>query len=227
MDSSRVDKRTDIYSLGVVLAECLTRRPDTNRNDLDAVLKGHPIIEVLLTACAHNAERRFSSAREFATALRPFVASNDRRNQTSFCPNVTCSSALYSEGDQSFRGPLVTVTSNRCCAHCGTELVKSCKKCHEPLPETIRNLVVATNKSERQCPRAHCVHCGTKIFEVPVCPICKSLLRPEDMARRSRGLQNGCSACRDHAAFSAADRFSRPTPQTAPAPSPDDSEIPF
>ena len=90
-ESSRVDHRADIYSLGSVLYEMLTSRPpfsgDTMMNTLMKVLNDEPVPPkrlnprihrdvqtVVLKAMEKSPERRYASMHAFADDVRRFIA---------------------------------------------------------------------------------------------------------------------------------------------------------
>jgi eukaryotic-like serine/threonine-protein kinase len=82
----RVDRRTDIFSLGVMLSEALVGKPIfTGDNDaavMHAILTGEPpdmgagpaaLVAALRRAIAKDPEARFATAKEFGQALAPDV----------------------------------------------------------------------------------------------------------------------------------------------------------
>ncbi|HSS38465.1 MAG TPA: hypothetical protein VLT58_06830, partial [Polyangia bacterium] len=83
----RVDRRTDIFSLGVVLSEALVGKPifkaDNDAAVMHAILTGEPpdmggapaaLVAALRRAMAKDPEARFATAKEFGQALAPDAA---------------------------------------------------------------------------------------------------------------------------------------------------------
>ena len=103
IEGSRVDGRSDIYSLGAVVFHCLTGNAPFVRTTEMAVLKAHlvdppPALSnvrpdlpraldgPIVTAMAKHPEVRFETAREFAEALSDAASESPRREEKGTSP---------------------------------------------------------------------------------------------------------------------------------------------
>lgn len=193
-DASVVDKRSDIYSLGVVAAEMLGARPPVTPETLRERLQDQwsPLVEAVIRAVCARPEGRFQTAREFRDALTvtdPTASSLAFQESLVLCPKAGCTGGVWSSRGY-FRGPKVHFSSERFCEHCGTEYLRGCQKCRRPLPANLAELVCKRTKSDRDSLEAHCVGCGELLFRTPTCSKCGSLLQDKDLGS---GAKDGCS----------------------------------
>jgi eukaryotic-like serine/threonine-protein kinase len=200
-DASSVDGRSDIYSVGVMLVEMLSGRPDVA--NLGKTLASLPrgLIDAVEKACATEPDQRHRTAEDFARAIgnRNHTAPATLSPALAICANVKCSGANWSSRGY-YRGPRVIPDSTGSfCTSCGGALAYLCKNCGAPISET-----------------PHCGSCGAENFKVPECKKCGSWLTKEYMD--SLGA-SGCSKC-------AARRSPYGRPAPAPRPKTDD-DIPF
>lgn len=195
-DASVIDKRSDIYSLGVVAAEMLGARlplPVTQEKLRDELRdRSPPLVEAVMRAVCVRPEERFQTAREFRDALTVVDSTSSAlafRETLVLCPNAGCTGGVWSSGGY-FWGPKVKSSSERFCEHCGTEYMRACQRCRRPLPDHLAELVCKRSKSDRDSLEAHCVGCGALLFRTPTCGKCGSLLREKDLLS---GARDGCS----------------------------------
>ncbi len=192
-DASTVDHLTDIYSCVVVLLEMLTGHtgPRSARalDNVPGELGG--IVRASIEA---ERERRPQSAGEFARLLGPFAdrATLAARSPTlAFCKNPCCGAAVLSDQGY-YRGPRIEENSVALyCAACGGEMVRACPGCHRALSSDLGNFIVTRNKGQDRL-QANCHSCGAKVFAVPTCQKCGSLLKKDDM---NKDTTEGCQKC--------------------------------
>ena len=169
----RVDQRTDIFSLGVVLYEMLTnRRPfagETRSDQLAAILTSEPppiphflldigeaegeaLIAIVGRALAKRCEDRYQRIEEMLEALRallpgPFTASGIDRP----CPGC---------GRQNQPGNII-------CNGCGRSLLAQCQGCRETLPAGSRYCFRCGQAVGQYLPLPHPVHDQTVVSTAP------------------------------------------------------------
>lgn len=195
-DSSSVDHRTDIFSVGIILFEMLAGHCKIDLEKLDSQLSGVPeeLKAIIRKACARDRDNRFGDALAFRKSLDEFCNSGDwitREPTTAICPTPGCPGSAWSSRDF-LRGPrVIDSTVSNCCENCGAKLIKSCPKCRGPLPSNIRELVVKSGKGGPDNIRAYCGGCGALIHETPTCKTCGSLLQVSDLNKDTKAF--GCS----------------------------------
>lgn len=176
-DSSKVDNKTDIYSMGVVLFEMLTGHND--RTNIAKALRAYPhsITSCIETACASKPEDRFQSSADFVRALggTQQILAPSSQPGLAICSNVKCSEADWTPNGY-YRGPKKIKDSNDSyCTSCGERLMYRCDACGAPVGEAL-----------------HCGNCGKQFYSVPTCKKCQSWLTVEYM---NVDTTNGCSKC--------------------------------
>jgi len=201
IDAATVDGRSDIYSVGVMLIELLTGKPETANFGKTLASLPRGMIDAIEKACASDPDERHRTAEEFIRAIgnRNHTAPPSLSPALAICSNLKCSGANWSSRGY-YRGPRVIPDSTGSfCTSCGGSLAYLCKNCGAPISET-----------------PYCGSCGSENFRVPECKACGSWLTKEYM---DSGGQLGCSKCKDK----------KPNVRRSrPQPSPDmDDDIPF
>lgn len=203
-DATTVDRRTDIYSAGVVFAEMLGAKARLNLGTLDAEIPEvrMELRDIIRKAAAENPVDRYATATEFQSALDVLLD----RPQTEtleptvvLCPGHRCRGAIWSPNGYLIGARVSTDVVDRNCDRCGTVYLRGCPKCRRSLPENIDQLVIRGSKREssRVPPAAYCSACGALILEIPTCRQCHSFLRWEDIGTDTNA--NGCKRCRERA----------------------------
>lgn len=199
-DAATVDGRSDIYSVGVMLIELLTGKPDTANIGKTLASLPRGVIEALEKACASAPDERHRTAEEFIRAIgnRNHMAPPTLSPALAICSNLKCSGANWSSRGY-YRGPRVIPDSTGSfCTSCGGSLAYLCKNCGAPISET-----------------PYCGGCGSENFRIPECKSCGSWLTKEYMD--SLG-EFGCFKCKGKPRAK----------QRAPQPSPNlEDDIPF
>ncbi|MCU6433267.1 serine/threonine-protein kinase [Undibacterium sp. Jales W-56] len=201
LDAATVDGRSDIYSVGVMLVELLTGKPETANFGKTLASLPRGMIDAVEKACASSPGDRHRTADDFIRAIgnRNHTAPPTLSPALAICSNVKCSGANWSSRGY-YRGPRVIPDSTGSfCTSCGGSLAYLCKNCGAPISET-----------------PYCGSCGSENFRVPECRTCGSWLTKEFMD--SLG-QSGCAKCKDKKPV-----IRRTAPQTAPS---TDDDIPF
>lgn len=174
-----VDGRSDIYSVGVMLIELLTGKPETANfaKTLANIPRG--MIDAIEKACASLPDERHRTAEDFIRAIsnRNHTAPPALSPALAICSNLTCSEANWSSRGY-YRGPrVIPESTGSFCTSCGGSLAYLCKNCGAPISET-----------------PYCGGCGSENFKVPECKVCGSWLTKDYM---SSGGQFGCYKCKD------------------------------
>ncbi|MES2641074.1 MAG: serine/threonine-protein kinase [Myxococcota bacterium] len=236
-DALNVDLRTDIFSAGVMLMRMLSGVASPAAEIIERNLADTPVQlrQHIIRACSAKRENRFGTAADFANAIAPFadIAALAASTPTvAFCRNTKCNRATLSDSGY-YRGPFIDSRSVvPYCTGCGGALVRDCPGCRRPLPRDLGELVVTGSRKGPDRLGANCAYCAARIFTVPTCKKCASLLKIADM---DRDTALGCQKCKTRGRSYGGGYGSGgyggggygTVPPVDPAPATPDDDIPF